>query len=104
MIVHDISEDEGDQGNEQPRDERGSTPVQLVEQPPPRTRKAKELQTRLGMGKPVIAGGMGARNITRSSTGSIGSKAKRTKSSRSMIPMEATIIEEGRILTAPHHH
>lgn len=103
MIVHEIIEDEAEQENEQQMDERGAH-TQPVEQPPPRTRKAKELQTRLGMGKPVIAGGKGARNITRSSTGSIGSMPKRTKSSRSMIPTEATIIEEGRTLIASHHH
>jgi len=101
MIVHDISEDESEQVgeeknieeeaetvySEQPESERPPSPPPM---PPPRTRKAKELQTKLGVGKPVLAGGTGPRAVTRSSSSS---KGKRAKSSKSMKPREATIVE-----------
>lgn len=56
----------------------------------PRTRKAKE-QTRLGVGRPVIAGGTGARAITKSI-----SVPKRARVSKSIAqPVQDTIMEEG---------
>jgi hypothetical protein len=57
----------------------------------PRTRKAKELQKRLGVGKPIAAGGAGPRTVTRSTTLSRGT---RFKPSKTVLP-EATIHEEG---------
>ncbi|CAA7266568.1 unnamed protein product [Cyclocybe aegerita] len=101
MIVHDISE--GDEEDRSLEDVQGSEagPEKPPSPPPepPRTRKkAKELQTRLGVGKPVIAGGSGPRAVTRSSGSSRG---KRAKSSRSMKPREATIEEEPEPPTAP---
>lgn len=93
MIVHDLDEDEGLNDESETTKE---TPVE--KQPslhviqPTRTRKAKELQTRLGKGKPVIAGGNGPRAVTASSGSS---KGRQTKSSRSMKPREPTI-EEGK--------
>jgi hypothetical protein len=95
MIVHDLDEDEGT--NNDPEATEGVS----VEQPPSpsliptRTRKAKELQTRLGKGKPVIAGGSGPRAITASSGNS---KGRQTKSSRTLKPREPTI-EEGKHLS-----
>ncbi|KAF8446039.1 hypothetical protein L210DRAFT_3642335 [Boletus edulis BED1] len=59
---------------------------------PQRTRKAKQTQYRLGVGRPVIAGGSGARAITKSVT--VSRSPKRTRSSRSIKPSEATITEE----------
>lgn len=91
MIVHDINEDEQEEEEMQSEETAEQTIPQPVEVPPPRTRKAKEMQTRLGVGKPLAAGGQGPRTVTRSS---ISSKGRRAKSSRSIKPMEATI-EEG---------
>jgi hypothetical protein len=94
IIVHDVDE-EGDEAFEKAMSEDLSieqlahAPV-LV--PPPRTRKAKEMQTRLGKGKPVIAGGSGPRAITASSGSS---KGRQSKSSKTMRPREPTI-EEGK--------
>ncbi|KDR85126.1 hypothetical protein GALMADRAFT_233763 [Galerina marginata CBS 339.88] len=86
MIVHDISEEEDDADPENPPPEE-ENPTIL----PNRTRKAKELQTRLGVGKPVVAGGQGPRAVTRSSGSS---RARLAKSSRSLKPIESTIEEE----------
>jgi hypothetical protein len=93
IIVHDTDE-EGDEECEEAISEdlpveKPPTPLLI---PPPRTRKAKELQTRLGKGKPVIAGGSGPRAITASSGSS---KGRQTKSSKTMKPREPTI-EEGK--------
>ena len=91
IIVHDPEED-GDELSEETMSgglpgEKASTPS-LV--PPPRTRKAKEMQTRLGKGKPIIAGGSGPRAITASSGSS---KGRLAKSSKTMKPREPTIHE-----------
>lgn len=83
MIVHDISGDEDNSAEDQPE------PVAPVA--PARTRKAKELQKRLGVGKPVIAGGQGPRAVTRSSGSS---RSRQTRLSRSRTVLESTI-EEG---------
>lgn len=64
------------------------------EQPLPpmtRTRKAKE-QTRLGVGRPVAAGGAGPRAVTKSMSVP---RIQRGKGSRTMKQSEATILEEG---------
>ena len=60
--------------------------------PPIRAPKAKELQRRLGVGKPIAAGGAGPRTVTRSTTLS---KGKQTKPGRAL-KAEATIPEEGK--------
>lgn len=70
-------------------------PSEVESSPPPpttRTRKAKDTQTRLGMGRPVIAGGSGARAVTKSI--SISKGGKRGKNSRSVQPVQETIPEE----------
>ncbi len=57
---------------------------------PTRTRKAKELQKRLGVGRPVAVGGSGPRAVTRSATIS---REKRLRGSQSTKKLEATIQE-----------
>ncbi|KAM5538177.1 hypothetical protein V8D89_008064 [Ganoderma adspersum] len=59
---------------------------------PPRTRRAKNSQYKLGVGRPTAAGGSGARTVTRST--SLSQKGKRAKGSKSIKPMEAVILEE----------
>ncbi|KAG8219921.1 hypothetical protein J3R82DRAFT_916 [Butyriboletus roseoflavus] len=65
--------------------------VKPHEQLAQRTRKAKQTQYRLGVGRPVIAGGSGARAVTKSVN--ISRTPKRAKSSRLIKPSEATITE-----------
>ena len=92
MIVHDIDEEDNEENNNAEVEASAPPTPQPSLIPPPRTRKAKEMQVRLGVGKPIAAGGTGPRAITRSSESS---RNRRLKSSRSIIkPMEATI-EEG---------
>lgn len=59
--------------------------------PTPRTRKAKDTQYRLGVGRPIIAGGSGARSVTKSVSVSRGSK--RAKSMKNIKPSEGAIAE-----------
>lgn len=61
--------------------------------PSTRTRKAKDTQLRLGVGRPVIAGGAGARTVTKPVSGSRGSR--RGKGSQRVRPREDDIPEEG---------
>ena len=92
LIIHDIEEQkpEMDTISEEPEYEQGE-PMQVQPTPQPvRTRKAKELQTRLGVGRPTIAGGSGARAITKSSSGS---KSRRGRSSRMGSRLDAAIPE-----------
>lgn len=95
VIIHD-TDDEEDQGDDEQREDAEETENQPQTQPdlvpPPRTRKVKETQTRLGVGRPVAAGGSGARAVTKSQSVSRG---KRVKASKSMKLTEATIPEEG---------
>lgn len=99
IIIHD-TDDEASAGGEQreeslPQEEPesdASPSVPSGRMPVTRTRKAKE-QTRLGVGRPVAAGGSGPRAITKSVSIS---KSKRGKNSKAMKPTEATILEEGR--------
>ena len=86
VIVHSESEDEEVILAE-------PEPLQLPFQPPgpaTRTRKAKEAQYRLGVGRPAIAGGSGARAVTRSLNAN---KGRRVKSRKSLRPTEETIVE-----------
>jgi hypothetical protein len=89
---HTASEPE----NEEPApSEAESTPAPSL-LPATRTRKAKDTQTRLGKGRPVIAGGTGARAVTKSVSVSRGSN--RGKGSRTGVKLaQETIIEEGEI-------
>lgn len=63
-----------------------------VTAPVSRTRKAKDTQFRLGVGRPVIAGGAGARDVTKVASGA---KGKRSQSRSAAHPTEPTIEEEG---------
>lgn len=93
VIIHD-SDEEDSALQEQHR--RSVAPTISSEPeappPPPRTRRAKETQYRLGVGRPTVVGGSGARAVTRSTSAT--TKAKRGKGSRSVKPVEAAIQEE----------
>ncbi|KAI0034309.1 hypothetical protein K488DRAFT_84157 [Vararia minispora EC-137] len=64
---------------------------QAADGPATRTRKSKDTQYRLGVGRPAIAGGSGARSVTKSANLS---KLRRGKPSKSGRPVEATILED----------
>ncbi|KIY45450.1 hypothetical protein FISHEDRAFT_76631 [Fistulina hepatica ATCC 64428] len=91
IIIHDTDEEDShDEHNE---------PVIEAQPAPSRTRKAKETQFRLGVGRPIAAGGNGARVVTRTATQS---RAKRGKaSSKAAIPVEPTIEEEPEQIEQP---
>ncbi|KAG1757432.1 hypothetical protein EDB19DRAFT_37174 [Suillus lakei] len=98
VIIHDTDEEEEAGGEEaieeieveqQPREHEPPPPPV---DPTPRTRKAKDTQYRLGVGRPIIAGGSGARAVTKSVSVSRGSK--RAKSMKNVKPSEDTIAEE----------
>ncbi|KAF5377508.1 hypothetical protein D9615_005285 [Tricholomella constricta] len=98
IVIHNTDDDEEEEGEESAEDKHSTdgreSDIQSSLQPeltPPatRTRKGKE-QTRLGVGRPVAAGGSGPRAVTKS----LSVSKKRSKGSRSMKPTEATIVEE----------
>ncbi|KAI0824208.1 hypothetical protein BC628DRAFT_1411133 [Trametes gibbosa] len=95
VIIHDTDE-EDNITEETHRQSVAPTPSSDSEAPPPppppRTRRAKETQYRLGVGRPTVAGGRGARVVTRATSFSI--KSKRGKGSKSVKPTEAVIQEE----------
>ncbi|KAI0318490.1 hypothetical protein OF83DRAFT_1171063 [Amylostereum chailletii] len=66
--------------------------------PATRTRKAKDTQLRLGVGRPTVAGGSGARAVTKPLSGG---RSKRGMGSRSIRPSEDTIPEEELSSTSP---
>ena len=96
MIVHDT--DEEDEATTQPKSDASKIPQPVVQQrvaqppPPPvtRTRKAKETQLRLGVGRPKVAGGVGARAVTKSFSVPKNNKrvSKSVKISEAVIPEE----------------
>ncbi|OAX44749.1 hypothetical protein K503DRAFT_861044 [Rhizopogon vinicolor AM-OR11-026] len=92
VIIHDIDEEdevvEETEAKEQPETQNPPTPTYSTL----RTRKARDTQYRLGVGRPTIAGGSGARAVTKS--GSISRGSKRAKSTRNVKPSEETIVEE----------
>ncbi|KAF8642377.1 hypothetical protein AX16_009645 [Volvariella volvacea WC 439] len=96
MIIHDLPETEAGQGvvGGVPSPQMNSLPIV----PPPRTRKAKETQYRLGIGKPVVAGGQGPRAVTRSRSIS---KSKRLRGSRALNPETMIVEEEAEIPEVP---
>ena len=119
LIIHDFEDEEEDEEvqnddqteetavapsvNRNEAEREDPAPPSEAEPTPPRTpplvtrtRKAKESQTRLGKGRPVIAGGTGARAITKSVSVSRGSK-RGVKSSKSIQNVQDTIPEEGEI-------
>ncbi|KAJ4489401.1 hypothetical protein C8J55DRAFT_603715 [Lentinula edodes] len=102
MIVHDVEGDEEGSAGGAEEEEKMQPGVQEVPRSPPlpRIRKAKETQFRLGVGRPLAAGGKGARAVTKSVSAS---RAKKGKGSRSVKPSEATIEEEPESETIEPH-
>jgi hypothetical protein len=97
VIIHDTDDEQDDENNEDredPEDDENQpeAPPEASLQPPPRTRKAKDTQRRLGVGKPALAGGSGPRAVTKSLSVS---RSKKALGGRSIKPSEATIFEEG---------
>ena len=100
VIIHETG-DEDLGANTQETELITEETTQAMEEPPqeppeppslPRTRKAKDTQRRLGVGRPIAAGGSGPRAVTKSLSVS---RSRRAKSSRNVIPVEDTIPEEG---------
>ncbi|KAJ6503395.1 hypothetical protein C8R47DRAFT_1105971 [Mycena vitilis] len=96
VIIHDTDdeeEDENDQHIDEEETENQPEPQPEPEPipPPNRTRKAKDTQTRLGVGRPVAAGGNGPRAVTKSVSVA---KGKRGRNSKAVKPVEDTIPEE----------
>lgn len=95
VIIHDTDEEAEAEATgeieveQQPKEHK---PPPAPVDPAPRTRKAKDTQYRLGVGRPIIAGGSGARAVTKSVSVSRGSK--RAKSLRHVKPSEDPIAEE----------
>ncbi|GBE78298.1 predicted protein [Sparassis crispa] len=89
VIVHDTDEEEDQLAGS--NEEQEPAPLEASAVPTSRTRKAKETQYRLGVGRPVTAGGTGPRAITKSVSVS---REKRIKGSRSVKPSEEAIREE----------
>ncbi|KAK7064117.1 hypothetical protein R3P38DRAFT_3382780 [Favolaschia claudopus] len=96
-IIHDTDdeqdeEEEADQQVDEEETENHPEPEPEPIPPPTRTRKAKDTQTRLGVGRPVVAGGNGARAVTKSVSVA---KGKRGRNSKAVKPVvEDTILEE----------
>ncbi|KAH9898519.1 hypothetical protein C8Q73DRAFT_780130 [Cubamyces lactineus] len=96
VIIHDT--DDEDNAHE------GDPPQRIAPQsseseaqpppPPPRTRRAKETQYRLGMGRPTVVGGSGARSATRTVSIAVRGGSRRLRASRNIRPVEAPIQEE----------
>ncbi|KAA1468177.1 hypothetical protein DENSPDRAFT_833392 [Dentipellis sp. KUC8613] len=91
VIIHSDSEDEDDYTKPGLSHQGSEPPHSPPRGPATRTRKAKDAQLKLGVGRPMAAGGSGARAVTKSI--SMG-RSKRGKSSRSAKPVDETIEEE----------
>jgi hypothetical protein len=87
MIVHsDTDEDETQHGIKP----ESAVPSTLHRGPVTRTRKAQDARLRLGVGRPTVVGGQGARMVTRS----VGSaKGARSRSGRGAKPTQDPIVE-----------
>ncbi|KAI0651714.1 hypothetical protein C8Q79DRAFT_934621 [Trametes meyenii] len=92
VIIHDTDEEDNATGRDDNRSRSVAAAASSGSEVPPRTRRAKETQYRLGVGRPTVAGGSGARAVTRSTSLSV--RGKRTRASRSVKPVEAVIQEE----------
>ncbi|PIL32112.1 hypothetical protein GSI_06818 [Ganoderma sinense ZZ0214-1] len=94
VIIHDTDE-EDNANTDNPYTSLSTLPssdTEVAPVLPPRTRRAKNSQYKLGVGRPTAAGGSGARTVTRST--SLSQKGKRAKGSKSIKPSEAVILEE----------
>ena len=89
VIIHDI--DAEDEPTTESKPGFTKIPQPTPQAPPPitRTRKAKETQLRLGVGRPKVAGGTGARAVTKSF-----SLPKNKRVSKTVKISEAVIPEE----------
>ncbi|KAJ7619163.1 hypothetical protein DFH06DRAFT_1106474 [Mycena polygramma] len=97
VIIHDTDDEEEDENDQQIDEEETENQPEPQPEPEPipppnRTRKAKDTQTRLGVGRPVAAGGNGPRAVTKSVSVA---KGKRGRNSKAVKPVEETIPEEG---------
>lgn len=90
FIIHDIPNATTQQYTNPVNASSTNADIPVVPARPVRTKKAKELQRRLGVGRPVAVGGTGPRAVTRSSTIS---QERRLRSGRSIKQREATIQE-----------
>ncbi|KAJ7225392.1 hypothetical protein GGX14DRAFT_638448 [Mycena pura] len=94
VIIHDTDdeqEEENDHEIDQEETENKPEPDPDPRTIPTRSRKAKDTQTRLGVGRPVAAGGNGPRAVTKSISVV---KGKRGRNSKAVKPAEETIPEE----------
>ncbi|KAI9508800.1 hypothetical protein F5148DRAFT_1283648 [Russula earlei] len=88
MIVHsDTDEDEDDHAVKPESD----APSGIHPGPMTRTRKARDAQLQLGIGRPAVAGGRGPRPATRSVSAT---KGTRSRSGRGVKPSSALIVED----------
>lgn len=105
MIIHDLSEDEGDSGQQGPAagssTQANGGPSQAMPKgpsppsgPATRTRKAKETLYKLGVGRPKALGGTGARKLSSGPPSGFGARSKRVKASVSVQPSHESIREE----------
>ncbi|KAG0709000.1 hypothetical protein DFH29DRAFT_890071 [Suillus ampliporus] len=93
VIIHDTDdEEEAIEQVEMEQEPEEHKPLPPPVDPTPRARKAKDTQYRLGVGRPIIAGGSGARAVTKSI--SVSRSSKRAKSMKNVKPSEETIAEE----------
>lgn len=88
MIVHSDTDEDETHRNVKPESE---APSSLHPGPMTRTRKARDAQLRLGIGRPTVAGGSGPRTVTRS-TNSV-AKGVQSRSGRGAKPTPAPIVE-----------
>ncbi|KAJ7631077.1 hypothetical protein FB45DRAFT_867284 [Roridomyces roridus] len=91
VIIHDTDDEDAEGEDEEEEIENKPEPEPEPVPAATRSRKAKETQLRLGVGRPVQAGGSGPRAVTRSSSVA---KGKRGKNSKAIKPVEETIQEE----------
>jgi len=88
VIIHDIDEghaSEEEEEKESHSEEPENQPNPDIVPPATRTRKAKDTQKRLGVGRPAAAGGSGVRVST--------GRSKRGKAPRAALPVQDTIME-----------
>ena len=92
MIIHDIPEDvEMDDSDDPPIPNGSVPPTSSIPGPASRTRKAKEVQSKLGLGRPRLIGGTGPRTVSRKPSSA---PERRSRVVTSAKPSEAAIREE----------
>ena len=88
MIIHSDTDEDETHRNVKPDSE---APSSLHPGPMTRTRKARDAQLRLGIGRPTVAGGSGPRTVTRSASSV--AKGVQSRSGRGAKPTPAPIVE-----------